>query len=513
MIPASLRQTTRARGPLPFGNLPGRAPRTLRSPQRREGDRARRSGRCAQAAYVCFDALLVFLNASLIFRLRFEPFWLSELIWRRQAEPLVSPSRISDQYLAFLFLYIVLMVLSLASQNLYRSVQTRSSLDESLSVLKACLLATWLLVTFIYLSKVETISRLVVCATGLLNILVLAAWRVGKRRVIKRWLAAEEGTRNVLIVGAGKVGQQLARYLAAHKEFGFVVKGFLDSNHSGNPHVLGRIEDLARLARAYFVDEVFITIPSEREVVRSVALEARRHRLDVRLVPELYGGLAWRAPLEYVGDFPLMTLYREPIPALGLVAKRMMDVVLSAAGLLLLSPSLAAIAIAIKLDSRGPVFYRALRVGRKGQRFLCYKFRSMVADADALKNRLRSLNERCGPTFKISNDPRITRLGRVLRKYSLDELPQLWNVLMGDMSLVGPRPHPTDDCAQYQPEHLRRLDVTPGLTGLWQVSARRDPSFDRNMALDLEYIENWNLWLDFKIVLRTVPILFQAAGE
>jgi lipopolysaccharide/colanic/teichoic acid biosynthesis glycosyltransferase len=198
---------------------------------------------------------------------------------------------------------------------------------------------------------------------------------------------------------------------------------------------------------------------------------------------------------------------------LGLAVKRVLDVMGSALGLLLLWPLFALIALAIKLDSSGPVFYRSPRVGKKGRKFTCYKFRSMVSNADALKAALRHRNERQGPTFKISHDPRVTRLGGWLRKYSLDELPQLWNVLTGDMSLVGPRPHPTDDFAQYSLEHLRRLDVTPGITGLWQTSARRDPSFERNLALDLEYIENWNLWLDFRILLKTIPAVVAGHGE
>jgi len=159
------------------------------------------------------------------------------------------------------------------------------------------------------------------------------------------------------------------------------------------------------------------------------------------------------------------------------------------------------------------MFYRSKRMGRKGRPFVCYKFRTMVADADFLKEGLRHLNERHGPFFKISGDPRITRLGRWLRKYSLDEVPQLWNVLKGDMSLVGPRPHPLDDYRQYHLEHLRRLDVEPGLTGLWQVTARQDPSFETNMALDLRYIETWNVWLDLKILWRTVGAVLEGEGQ
>jgi len=196
----------------------------------------------------------------------------------------------------------------------------------------------------------------------------------------------------------------------------------------------------------------------------------------------------------------------------GLAVKRALDIVMAASMLILTTPILVFAAILIKLDSPGPVLYVADRVGRKGLKFRCYKLRTMVRGADREKENLRRVNERHGPFFKIEDDPRITKLGRWLRKFSLDELPQLWNVLRGDMSLVGPRPHPVDDCALYSIEHLRRLDVTPGLTGLWQVTARRNPSFETNLALDLEYIENWSLGLDLKILLKTIPAVLRADG-
>jgi lipopolysaccharide/colanic/teichoic acid biosynthesis glycosyltransferase len=190
----------------------------------------------------------------------------------------------------------------------------------------------------------------------------------------------------------------------------------------------------------------------------------------------------------------------------------LLDVGLSAVGLLLLLPLLVSIGVAIRLDSPGPMFYCAPRAGKKGGQFRCYKFRTMTADADGRKDALRTLNERQGPLFKITDDPRITRVGKWLRRYSLDELPQLWNVLIGDMSLVGPRPHPLDDYQRYSLEDLRRLDVTPGLTGAWQVSARKDSSFQRSMSLDLDYIENWNFWTDLRILWRTFGVVLRGTG-
>jgi lipopolysaccharide/colanic/teichoic acid biosynthesis glycosyltransferase len=203
----------------------------------------------------------------------------------------------------------------------------------------------------------------------------------------------------------------------------------------------------------------------------------------------------------------------EPIRGIGLLLKRIMDLVLSSIAIVLTWPLMLVIAIAVKLESPGPAIYPSPRAGERGQKFLCYKFRTMIEGADALKESLRPLNQRQDPFFKIEDDPRVTRLGRFLRKYSLDELPQFWNTLKGDMSLVGPRPHPVDDYVRYSPEHHRRLDVKPGITGLWQVTARTNPSFETTMLLDLEYMEHWSLLLDCKILMRTVPAVLAGEGQ
>jgi lipopolysaccharide/colanic/teichoic acid biosynthesis glycosyltransferase len=201
------------------------------------------------------------------------------------------------------------------------------------------------------------------------------------------------------------------------------------------------------------------------------------------------------------------------IAGVGMCLKRMTDVFVSTLALLFLWPLMAVIAIAVKLESPGPMIYCSRRVGKHGREFDCYKFRTMVAGSDTLKESLGRLNERSGPFFKIADDPRATPFGRFLRKYSLDELPQLWNVLKSDMSLVGPRPHPVEDCAQYSSEDRRRLGVTPGVTGLWQVMARANPSFEVCMMLDLVYIEKWSLLLDCRILLKTIPAVLAGEGQ
>jgi exopolysaccharide biosynthesis polyprenyl glycosylphosphotransferase len=202
-----------------------------------------------------------------------------------------------------------------------------------------------------------------------------------------------------------------------------------------------------------------------------------------------------------------------PWPVGALAVKRTLDVLLSLLASILLSPVMAAIALVIKLESKGPVLYRSWRVGQNGKPFVILKFRTMVANADELKDSLQHLNEREGLLFKISNDPRTTPFGRFLRRYSLDELPQLVNVLRGEMSLVGPRPPSLDEYEHYTAEHRIRLVAKPGITGLWQITARTDPSFSTALRLDRSYIENWTPWLDLEILLKTMPVVLQGDGQ
>ena len=345
--------------------------------------------------------------------------------------------------------------------------------------------------------------------TGLMHFFTLWLWRW--HRAGRDLLKA--GTRNVLIVGAGPVGRNVSAWVEQNRSAGRRVCGFLDDAMPLGNGVIGRVADLARLARKDFVDGVILAGPHDSGLTHRVLDEAMRLRLDVEIIPDLFGCKPAACEVETAGDMPVICLHSERLPALGLIAKRVVDVMGAGFVLMCLAPLLAMIAILIKLDSRGPVLYCAERAGRKGKLFRCYKFRTMVSNADELKEQLRRNNERAGPFFKITGDPRITRVGHILRRYSLDELPQLLNVLKGEMSLVGPRPHPVDDVAGYELEHLSRLDVTPGITGLWQVTARRDPSFQRGMELDREYIRRWNLGLDIKILLRTVFAVVQGSGE
>jgi exopolysaccharide biosynthesis polyprenyl glycosylphosphotransferase len=470
-----------------------------------------RAGLARQAAYVAIDFTLVCAGGTAAYWVRFglgSPF----------ATAMPSPSEFSQQvwsagYPGFLLLYAGLLVLACMSQDLYSTARERSAWEESANTLKAVGLATALLVLFIFTSGNKEISRLVVAGTAAWIAAALVGWRYVKRLHLLHRADRGEGVSRVLIVGAGKLGHSLAAWFEANRQLGYEVCGFLDPHPNGDARVLGSVRDLREVALGQFADQLFVTLPADREMVKEVFLEARRLRLGMNVVPDLYDGLGWRAPVETIGGFPVIELHGQPIPVFGLAVKRAMDVLGAAALLLLTAPLLALAALWIRCDSPGPVFYAAPRVGKKGRRFRCYKLRTMVAEADTQKEKLRTTNGRNGPFFKMENDPRVTRCGRWLRKLSIDELPQLLNVLHGDMSLVGPRPHPVDDFERYTIEHLRRLDVKPGVTGLWQVTARRDPSFETNMVLDLEYIENWSLRMDAMILLRTLKVVLQAEGQ
>jgi exopolysaccharide biosynthesis polyprenyl glycosylphosphotransferase len=471
----------------------------------------RRIGYVRQGSYVAIDVILVSFGAIVVYGARFG--FAHHLGIEVASTRQLIHQAYTHTYPAFLMLYVALIVMACMSQHLYRTSREIRALEESFEVGKAVGFATGLLVLFIFVSGNKEISRLVVACAGVANIGTLAGWRYAKRLYVLKRARRGKGVSRSLIIGAGRLGQTLAHWLENNRQLGYSVCGFLDAHPNGDARVLGSLHDLKKVALQQFVDQLFVTLPVDREVVKEIWVEARRLRLNLNVVPDIYDGLGWRAPLKLLGGFPVIELHGQPIPAFGLAVKRLIDVVVASAGLILAAPILALAGLWIRLDSRGPVKYSALRVGKKGRKFRCYKLRTMAEDADALKETLRGTNERNGPFFKMEKDPRVTRCGRWLRKYSIDELPQLMNVLRGDMSLVGPRPHPVDDYERYSLEHLRRLDVKPGVTGLWQVTARCDPSFETNMALDLEYIEGWSLRMDIGILLKTIPAVLRAEGK
>jgi exopolysaccharide biosynthesis polyprenyl glycosylphosphotransferase len=411
----------------------------------------------------------------------------------------------------------VCLIFFTRSYGLYGSIQLFSGLHEQRMTMQATLTSGLLLCGTLYLSNGEAISRIVIALMVMFTMTLLCLRRALWRRMVYRKFRAGIETRNVLIIGAGRVGHALRNHIDTLQHLGFRFKGFVALTEreaeSGDADVIGDVRNCLSLARSLFVDEIFFSVPAERKLVIGMVEEARVAGIDVRVVPDMYDGLAWNARVEYVGQFPTIPLHRRDFPIGAFLVKRTLDTTIASIGLLVAAPVMLAIALAIRMDSKGAIFYRAQRIGRKGRTFSCFKFRTMVENADKLKADLEHMNERDSVLFKIAKDPRITRVGRVLRKYSLDELPQFYNVLKGDMSLVGPRPPMASEVEQYDLAHLRRLDVLPGITGLWQVEARQDPSFDSYISLDTAYVENWNLMMDLRILARTVGVVLSGTGS
>jgi exopolysaccharide biosynthesis polyprenyl glycosylphosphotransferase len=413
--------------------------------------------------------------------------------------------------------FTLLLIFFARSYGLYGPVMNFSGLHEQRMTVQATLTAGLLLCGTLYLGKADMVSRIVVLLMIFFTTVMLCVRRaIWRKMVYKRYREGLE-TRNIMIVGAGRVAHALRNHLESLRHLGFRFKGFValteHEAESGDADIIGDVRNCLSLARSLFVDEIFFSVPAEKKLVIGIVDEARAFGIDVRVVPDLYDGLAWNAPVEYIGQFPTIPLHRRDLPIGVFLLKRALDLTVSFIAMVILAPFMALISLAIRLDSKGPVFYRAQRIGRKGRTFVCHKFRTMCTDADKLKDALKDRNERDGILFKITDDPRITRVGRFLRKYSLDELPQFYNVVRGDMSLVGPRPPIAAEVEQYDLAHLRRLDVLPGMTGLWQVEARQDPSFDSYISLDTAYVENWSLWLDMKILARTVGVVFSGTGS
>ena len=374
--PASLRQSA------PGVSLPA----AEAWPERARSAR-NRTGLARQAAYAAIDFAVVCASGAGTFWLRFDlanPF----------ANSVFSPASLGHQvwsagYPGFLLLYAGLVVLACMSQDLYRTARERSAWEETANTIKAVCFATALLVLFIFTSGNKEISRLVVACSGACNAGALAGWRYAKRRYVLQRAKRGEGVSRVLIVGAGKLGRTLAAWFEENRQLGFEVCGFLDPHPNGDARVLGSVRDLRRVALGQFADQLFVTLPAEREMVKEIFLEARRLRINMNVVPDLYDGLGWRAPVESIGGFPVIELHGEPIPALGLAIKRAIDAVGAAVLLLATAPLLLLSAIWIRCDSSGPVFYSAMRIGKKGRKFRCYKLRTMIAEADAQKELLR----------------------------------------------------------------------------------------------------------------------------
>lgn len=423
------------------------------------------------------------------------------------------------QYHWLLLFIIPIWTAALFYAGAYRFSLTSSLVRDLVRAWTAVLVGALALAALIFLYKTLYFSRLFLAVFVASNLLTLTVTRLVFYKVVAWGLRSEQNRRNVIIVGTGGTARNIGRLVAEHRGWGFNLLGYIREDDTGGEAgglgapVIGTIGDIPELVRKSVVDEVIFAVSRERvEELENIFLFLEDHGINARLALDIFPHMIARVHIEEIGDTPLLTFTTIPTNEVALLVKRLVDIVLSAAALVLLSPLFAVIPVLIKLTSPGPVLFVQKRCGLNGRVFDFYKFRSMYVGSEKMKPRLASLNENDGPAFKMRNDPRITPVGRFLRKTSLDELPQFWNVLKGDMSIVGPRPPIPSEVARYERWQRRRLSMKPGLTCLWQVSGRSLLHFHDWMRLDLQYIDNWSLWLDIKIMFKTIPAVFSGKG-
>ena len=446
---------------------------------------------------------------ALAYWMRFELEWFRDISYHHD---LVA-------YFPFSLLFTALMLLAFQMDRVYQQWRGCRWLDQVYRIINAAAKSVVVIMAVTFVFRPLQYSRLLLIEAGLIAAILLALSRLVENSILG-WLRARGvGVSRVIIVGAGEIGRTVMRAIVAQPELGYQIVGFVDDNPEkgqtdiGRFKALGSLRNLSRLIKAESVDEVVVTLPwMYHRKIMSIVRECERRQVSARIVPDLFQMSLSQVDVNDLGGVPLIGVREVGFGREALLIKRGVDVVGAVTMLMLGAPLLGLIALAIRLGSPGPIVFRQTRVGAGGKRFEMFKFRSMREGAEAELEHLLDLNEADGQVFKIRDDPRLTRVGRFLRRTSLDELPQLWNVLRGEMSLVGPRPPVPAEVSRYKRWHKRRLDVRPGMTGLWQVSGRSLLSFDETVLLDIYYIENWSLWLDFKILLRTIPTVLFGEG-
>ena len=422
-------------------------------------------------------------------------------------------------YLELLWIIFPVWSLTFFACGLYQFWRGPGFWKEAWGVFEAVFVSFFILGFAIFVLRYQFVSRIFLFLFFFLNIPLVLLLRVLVRQTVLflNWKNGHD--RAFLIVGGGEGARLLLRVLEKHRDLGLRVLGILwpggsipEKKIAGYP-VLGQASDLLAIVENQVVDEVIFAVPQEDlQKYEDLFLLCKERGITTRILLELFPHSIDKIYVEEFDGLPLLSFSSTSTNELLLMVRRILDMAGSFLLLAILSPLFLLIGFFIRLDSSGPAIYRQIRCGLNGRKFWFYKFRSMIDGAEQQKGGLTPYNLMNGPVFKMENDPRITRVGRFLRKSSLDEIPQLFNVLRGDMSLVGPRPPLPEEVAQYKGWQKRRLSMKPGITGLWQVSGRNLLDFDDWMKMDLAYIDHWSLWLDLKILLKTIPAVFSRKG-
>lgn len=443
----------------------------------------------------------------------FSSFWVREYFFVDEKIYLLS-------HVFILPLLLALLIGFLSYFGAYNSPRYTTIPEYTWSIFRALVLSIGVLLTLLFFLHIEYISRLVILIFSGADFFVLLAIRVGVKSYFQRSVKSGKHSLHVIIIGTGERAREIASELRRQAEWGVEVVGHLDPDPKrvgqmiDNVPVLGTIDDISTCLKEYVVDEVIIAVTrSFLSDAEPIAYACEEEGIKLRFMADVFRLQVARVSLTQVGKIPLLTLEPVAQDRNKLFIKRLFDLVVTLASMPFFLPVILLVAIAIKLDSPGPIFFVQQRVGLRKHLFPMFKFRSMFENAEDMLKEIEHLNEAEGPIFKIANDPRVTRVGRFIRKTSLDELPQLFNVLRGEMSLVGPRPMSIRDVELFDRGIQRkRFSVKPGITCLWQISGRSNLPFDKWLELDLEYIENWSFWLDMKILLKTIPAVLKSRG-
>jgi exopolysaccharide biosynthesis polyprenyl glycosylphosphotransferase len=407
--------------------------------------------------------------------------------------------------------------LAATSMGLYRLAIRRSDWEKIRIIVEGAVLLALFLGFLSFALKLD-LSRPLTALFVIFQAALLSLARVAV--TLRGWASSQPAQirRNILIVGSGDKAREMGELVSRYSDWGLKILGFIERDKddyvSPGLKILGTISDIPQIVEDNVVDEIIFvgSKPSDLDSVDGILEICKEQGIRTRVAVDLFPAKVSTLSMEFLENVPLLTFSMTPDHAFSLFVKRIMDIVLSALFLAILFPFMAIVFLLVKLTSKGPAIYRQVRCGLYGRRFVLYKFRSMREGAEDVLWEIKHLNEMDGPVFKMRNDPRVTPLGRFLRKSSIDELPQFWNVLKGDMSLVGPRAPLPEEVREYSRWQRRRLSVKPGITCLWQVSGRNEIDFHEWMKLDLHYIDNWSLLLDLKILLRTFPVVLLGRG-
>ena len=426
-----------------------------------------------------------------------------------------------QEYLKIYPLVLIIWSVLLFTYHSYHSHRTIPLTREALTILRVVVVGNVLLATFAYLLPLRQLSRTWFVLFAVLSAIFLLAEKI-LVRVLARYVRSKGlNYRTILIVGTGRRATDIAEMLEDHKYWGYKILGFVSDGHRlsngwARYRVFGAVPDLKRILESreiHPIDEIVFAVTRKKlDEMKQIFIMCEELGIRTRVAMNIFQNRVARVELEELEGIPFLTFTTTPSNETQLALKRLLDLSVSLLLLALAFPIILVAAIAIRLTSPGSVLFKQERIGLNGRIFTLYKFRTMIEDAHSRRHEVSHLNEMTGPVFKMRKDPRVTPVGRLLRKFSLDELPQLWNVLKGDMSLVGPRPPIPEEVASYHRWHRRRLSMKPGLTCLWQVSGRNEVDFDRWMQLDLQYIDNWSPSLDLKILLRTIPTVLSGRG-